>query len=411
MKSLLPRITLLFFLAGNFSLSLAQTSASSAGTSSALFLRSTVSARIAGMSDAFVAIADDENAILYNPAGLARLTNHMVVLNHTEWLEDIRFANLIYAHNIQNGFTAAVSISHMYMPAIPRTIDANGTQDGSINVSSTIIDLATGYHLFRGFYIGGGFKYFQDDLAGNTAGGFAFDAGIYSTTFLRGLTFGASAQNIGAKIKYINSSFKIPFTYRAGFAYDVGTLPFQIDLDAVKSIDSDLNFNLGAEYSFNRMFFLLVGNNFRKDSYFTPAFGVGIKYDNRYSLYYSFSDPSEIGFSHRFGIKFEFGFSAPSQKYISQTSNYRHSAPTGLTAKISNGNLFIHWQSIPNTLYNVYAKNADNKWIKITKDPVSDNYLLLKNPKTDKAYTFCVTALNDNVESPYSKEVVLYVKK
>lgn len=410
MKNLLPGI-LLSLLMGNFSLCPAQTSASSAGTSSALFLRSTVSTRIAGMAEAFVAIADDENAILYNPAGLARLTNHVFALNHTEWLEDIRFANLIYAHNISNGFTAAVSIAHMYMPEIPRIIDANGTQNGSINVSSTIIDLATGYHLFRGFYIGGGFKYFQDNLAGNTAHGFAFDAGLYSTTFLKGLSFGASVQNIGAKIKYIQSSFKIPFTYRAGFAYDIGTLPFQIDLDAVKSVDSDINFNLGVEYSFNHTFFLLVGNHFRKDSYFTPAFGVGFKYDNRYSLYYSFSDPSEIGFSHRIGIKFEFGFSSPSQKYFSSPGNHVHSAPKGLSAKISNGNIFIHWLSLPNTLYNVYAKNADNKWIKITKDPVHDNYLLLKNPKEGKAYTFCVTAINDNIESSYSKEVVLYVKK
>lgn len=391
-------------------ISIAQSSASSAGTSSALFLRSAVSARVAGLSEAFVAIADDENSILYNPAGLGKATRHTFALNHTEWLEDIRFANLIYTHKINRGFTAGISVAHMYMPEIPRIIDASGTQDGSITVSSTIVNMGIGYNLFRGFYVGSTIKYFHDNLAGNSANGFAFDAGIYSYTFLRGLTFGASVQNLGAEIKYIKDTFKIPFTYRVGFAYKIGAIPLNIGLDAVKSVDSELNINLGSEYTFNRMYFLQIGNQFRTDSYFTPTFGAGLTYNSRYSLYYSFSSPSEIGFSHRVGIKYQFG-SISSTKYLPSSTKISVKAPMGISAKVIKGNLSINWKGTSNTYYNVYAKNENDKWTKLTKKPISDNFLVLKNPKKGKTYRFCVTALKNGSESPYSRETIIYVKK
>jgi hypothetical protein len=385
-----------------------QSAASTAGTSSALFLRSTVSTRVAGLSEAYVAIADDENALLYNPAGLGKAIRHTFALNHTEWLEDIRFANLIYVHRINNGFAAGISIAHMYMPDIPRILDASGVPDGSITVSSTIVDVGTGYHLFRGFYVGAGIKYFHDNLAGNTANGIAFDAGIYSTTFLHGLTFGASAQNLGGEIQYVKDSFKIPFTYRAGLAYKTDDLPLQIGLDVVKSVDSELIINLGSEYTFNGMFFLLAGNQFRTDSYFTPTFGAGLTYDNSYSLFYSFSAPSEIGFSHRIGIKFEFGSSGST--YVPGSAKVTVNTPAGVSAKVDENNLSISWQEIAGAYYHVYAKNENNKWTRLTKTPIRDNFLVLKNPKGGKTYRFCVTSVVNGSESSYSREAIIYVK-
>ena len=175
-------------------------------------------------------------------------------------------------------------------------------------------------------------------------------------------------------------------------------------------MDSELNINFGSEFTFNRMFYIQVGNQLRKDSYFTPTFGAGLTYNNHYSLYYSFSAPSEIGFSHRIGIKFEFG-SISSSKYVPRSTKISVKAPTGLSVKITNGNIFISWESMPNTYYNVYAKNAENRWIKLTKSPIKKNYLALKNPTSGKQYTITITALKDGTESAYAKEVVLNVKK
>lgn len=400
---------IILLILGNLSFCFAQSSASAAGLSSALFLRSAVSTRVAGLGEAYVAVADDENSLLYNPAGLARIIRPAFALNHTEWLEDIRFANLIYVQNIADGLGIGISLSHMYMPGISRIIDADGTEDGTIDVSTSIATIGAGYNLFRGFYIGTGIKYFHDNLAGYTADGVAFDAGFYSYTFLKGLTLGAAVQNVGAEIKYVKESYKIPFTYRAGLAYKLTNMPLQIALDMVKSQDSEYNFNLGCEYTFDQKYYLQVGNQLRTDSYFTPTFGAGLTYDNQYSLYYAFSVPSEIGFSHRIGLKFEFG-SITSPKYVSPSVKLSAIPPSNLTAKISNGNLFISWGSVPNATYNVYAKGAQNKWVKLTKSPIDDNYLVLKNPKKGKKYTFTVTTIKNDIESPYAKETIIYVK-
>lgn len=388
---------------------LSQSAAGSAGTSSAIFLRSTLSTRVAGLSEAFAGIADDENAILYNPAGLGKSVQNTFALNHTEWLEDIRFANLIYTHRITSGFSAGISLAHMYMPDIPRILDASGTTDGSITVSSSIVNIGAGLHLFRGFYIGSAVKFFNDNLAGKTTNGLAFDAGIYSNTFVHGLTFGAALQNMGAKVKYIKKSYEIPLTYRVGFAYNVSGLPLTIGLDAVKSVDSGLNINLGSEYTFNRMIHIQAGNQVRADAYFTPTFGIGFSYDS-YSLGYSFSSPSEIGISHRIGFKYEFG-SARSSVYLPSSSKTLLRAPANVSAKIENNILSLNWTGQAGLYYNVYAKDEMNKWVKLTTSPIRDSHMELKNPTKGKTYKFCVTGLKNGKESAYSREAIIYVKK
>ena len=388
---------------------LSQSAASSSGTSSAIFLRSALSTRVAGLSEAFAGIADDENALLYNPAGLGKSLQHSFSLNHTEWLEDIRFANLIYTHRIASGFSAGISLAHMYMPDIPRILDASGTKDGSITVSSSIVNVGAGFHLFRGFYIGSAIKFFHDNLAGNTTNGLAFDAGIYSNTFVQGLTFGAAVQNMGAKVKYVKASYEIPLTYRIGFGYNVSGLPLTIGLDAVKSVDSELNINLGSEYSFNRMIYIQAGNQVRTDAYFTPTFGIGFTYDN-YNLAYSFSSPSEIGNSHRIGFKYQFG-SVRSSIYKPSSAKVPLRAPTNISAKVDNNILTISWKQTAGLYYNVYAKDEKNKWVKLTKSPIRNNHMELKNPTGGKTYKFCVTALKNGNESSYSREAIIYVKK
>ena len=201
-----------------------QNSVSTAGTSGLLFLRSGVSTRVSGLGEAFTAVADDENAILYNPAGLINLKSSVVSLNHTEWLEDIRFDNLIFAYKFNYKLSAAFAVSHMWLPAIQGKDEfGNNTED--INISSSILQLGMAYRVHPSIYLGVNTKYFHDNLADNIASGFAFDAGFYMYTFIRGLTFGLTAQNLGGKIKYISAKQKLPFTYRAGFAYKFSLCP------------------------------------------------------------------------------------------------------------------------------------------------------------------------------------------
>ena len=79
------------------SLVFSQESASGAGTASNLFLRFGTSTRVAGLSESFTGLADDENTLFYNPGGIPNIRGGVVALNHTEWFQDIRVDNIVFA--------------------------------------------------------------------------------------------------------------------------------------------------------------------------------------------------------------------------------------------------------------------------------------------------------------------------
>lgn len=65
--------------------------------SSALFLRIEPDSRSAGMGNAGVAVADNANAMFWNPSGLAFQENTQVGLTHANWLPEFN-ANLFYEY-------------------------------------------------------------------------------------------------------------------------------------------------------------------------------------------------------------------------------------------------------------------------------------------------------------------------
>ena len=147
-----------------------QNSTMSAGSASNLLLRFPASASVSGISEAYTGLANDENTILYNPAGLPNLNNTVISLNHAEWLEDIRIDNIIYGQKLTYNTSIGVSVTHMWMPAIQGK-DQYGQATENFNVSSSIIQFGLGYKIHRAFYLGLTAKYFQDKLANYTATG------------------------------------------------------------------------------------------------------------------------------------------------------------------------------------------------------------------------------------------------
>src|SRR5271170_6902635 len=59
------------------------------GDTGAAFLKLDTGPRAIGMGGSFAGLADDVNAIQYDPAGLAYLTQKEVTLMHAIWFEDI----------------------------------------------------------------------------------------------------------------------------------------------------------------------------------------------------------------------------------------------------------------------------------------------------------------------------------
>ena len=73
----------------------------------ASFLNIGVGARSLGMGGAYTALADDANALYWNPAGLSKLEKREFTASHAELFESTRLDFLAYAHPTALGTFAA----------------------------------------------------------------------------------------------------------------------------------------------------------------------------------------------------------------------------------------------------------------------------------------------------------------
>jgi len=409
MKKTIAIITNLIFL---ISIVSAQQISNVSGTASNLFLRMDLSPRSSALSGAYTAVANDENALFYNPAGLAEISTGSLGLNHVEWYEDIRMDNLVFGYNFHRKLGIALKIAHLWMPSIQGK-DEYGNSTSKLDVSSSIINFGFGYKIHPSLYAGFGIKYFRDDLAGYVADGYAFDAGLFIHLFLPGLTFGASIQNAGGEIQYDNIRERIPFSYRSGLAYKVRGLGLRLAVDVVKAVDTDVQIAAGIEYSFKRAFFLRLGNRFQTGQSLFPSYGFGLKLANKYVFDYTFLAHEQLGYTHRAGFTFHFNIKATS----SLKSNYLVSkssvlkAPYNVSANIYSDKLVVKWEKVYGARNNVYARTSSkNKWKKLNRHPLYANSIEFKKPKNKGNFYIVVKSISATTESEYSREVRVNVK-
>jgi hypothetical protein len=185
-------------------------------------------------------------------------------------------------------------------------------------------------------------------------------------------------------------------------------------LDVSKSLDTDIAVHIGAEYLVVSNFSLRMGNRFTQIEKFTPSFGVGFHFNEEYNLYYTFSNYSDLGGTHRIGISFRFGYVNKNtrSRLLYETSQIvKNIPPENIDVKIESDELIISWDRVAGVQYNVYAKHSSvNTWVKLNKIPLYNNTLKYKKPIALGNYSFKVCSVYNNKESTFSKEVSLYVK-
>jgi hypothetical protein len=383
-----------------------------AGTASVLLLRFGPNPRVAGLSEAYTGLADDENALYYNIGGLPYLRSGIVTLNHTEWFEDIRIENITVGHYLSKNIGLAAGLTHMWMPGIEAR-DNLGQAVGSFDVTSSIFNLGFAYKIIPSLSLGVGAKYFIDKLASYSSSGFGFDAGIMFNTFLPGLSAGIAVQNFGGKINYDTEDQKIPLTYRGGVVYKLYKPDLKFAMDVVKSVDTDYRINFGIEYVFQGQFSLRAGNVFTPNESFTPSMSAGFNFKKQYFLDYTFVNYQDLGGTHRLGFSFHFNRKtsrAKSLAYYDSSKPVSLVPPLNLDVDMDGETLHISWARVSGVQYNVYAKHSSKeKWIKLNKSPLYNNSMKFKKPAASGTYYFRVSSTYGGKESTYSKEVNIHV--
>ena len=332
----------------------AQRANAQAGGAAVPFLLISPDARASGMGEIGTAIADDLNAIYWNPAGLAFhgpfdpkadqekdqiIPWRQVSLTFSKWLPQFN-ADLFYSCGSFGQYfeeldgSLAFNFTFMNLGEFTRT-DAVGTPLGKFNSNEFALGVSYGTIIANDLAAGVQLKYIQSNIApsSSTSGkdgsgkgisggfdlGFLWKPKNLGSEYLDDkVSLGLNLQNVGPKVTYRNASDPLPTQLRMGIAYTLVKDEYndlKVSSDIVKLLvkrdgaNSDpipksivtgwknpgLGTAFGSEYWYDNAVALRAG-------YFTePArignrrfwnFGAGVKYDI-FSLDFSFINTME----------------------------------------------------------------------------------------------------------------------
>jgi hypothetical protein len=195
-----------------------------ANSTSAVLLELPASTRALALGNAFVAAGTDEAAIFYNPAQLAVIQKLSAGLSVQQWFLSSTLAAAAAAARVGGG-TLAVGLqvldygSSEQVLGDPASGDGSGEPTGAtISAGDYVASVAYAISI-RGIRVGATAKYVNQRLVNESGGTGAVDVG--GAFDVKGITFGASLQNVGGEIVILNDRNPLPRMVRVGAAIPV----------------------------------------------------------------------------------------------------------------------------------------------------------------------------------------------
>jgi hypothetical protein len=283
-------------------------------------LKIPLGARPAGMGEAFAGLADDMNAGLWNPAGLAQMAGYQVGLLHSNYFQDISMKYLAYAQSVFPGAGVGAYLTYFNYGSMDKVTEVNGVpvMDGSFSADGFTAVVSYGQWLAaEKMALGGAVKFFSQTIDGQSASAAALDLAALYRTGLNGLQLGLALQNVGTPI----AGFDLPVNFKAGAAYE---MPFKssakdswkimADLNAPLKDSAYISLSLGTEYSYNQMLAGRLGytikNNGNLSGLTGLTAGVGVKL-GLFSVDYAMVTFGDLGLTHQIMLSADFGVNEP----------------------------------------------------------------------------------------------------
>lgn len=313
MKKLLIFIIALSLTAGIFAASL------DAGTTGFAFSRLLFSPRASAMGSAYAGIADDAEAVFYNPAGLFQVDKSEINAVYMQYLQDINCGSLVFVKPLNENATYSVYTRFLSTTETRTLSDDQGNYlgtDGTFGYSNIEAGASYSYHISQTVNLGGTFKFLNESIDGNSAAMGAVDLGIYHITQNENLHVGIVLRNLGFQLSsFTDSEYEenLPVLADLGFGFKpLKTLTLSADL--YKPFKGDLYTRIGAEYIIHPNFYLRAGyKNDGSDwktggdneglSGLTAGFGINWL---RYELNYAVLSYGDLGMVNQIGIKYKF---------------------------------------------------------------------------------------------------------
>ncbi len=291
------------------------------GTTGGNAVKLPAAARPAALGGAFVGLADDPAALLWNPAGLAYVTTPEAAFLHAPYIADTSFEVLSYAQPLGPLGTVAGSFHYLNYGDLPSTADAGGTFGGVTGATApSDIFLMGGwgtalpplFGLDR-LKAGATAKLTLQQLTAGTAVGIGITGGALWDTPIEGLRAGTTLDNLGGTT---GDGSILPISWVAGGSYtravnrDVRATGV---LDLRAAIDSGIQFATGVEVTAYRQFTFRAGwRGGGALGGFTLGGGINqpVRWLGRTMLFkldFAHADAGELGSSQRFQLGVQLG--------------------------------------------------------------------------------------------------------
>lgn len=299
------------------------------GTSSAQFLKLGADARTTAMGQAGRAVAEDANAVYWNPAGLAALTHRHVTMTHGALYQGVFYEYLAYAQPIRSRASGrrerelradqfgAWGAALLYLNAGQISeLDNAGLGTGESYTPQDVAFIAGwGMPINRVLDLGVSGKYISSRIKGNSSTG-AFDlGGRLRLRFLFDLPWVVSAgvYNLGGRLKFIEEESPLPLTIAVGNSLRL-TKNWLVAVDVVAPKDAAPHPALGTEYRFvydaDLSGMLRLGYNRRASggdldglTGLTAGGGFGV---GRFGFDYAWAPFGALGDTHRLSLNYRF---------------------------------------------------------------------------------------------------------
>ncbi|MCF7859315.1 MAG: PorV/PorQ family protein [Candidatus Cloacimonetes bacterium] len=291
------------------------------GTSGFTFLKVNYSARAAAMGNAYTGLANEADAVFFNPAGLVQLKSPQASLTYMNYLEGINCGSAVYAHPM-NDKTVFAFFAKGLTATEDRTIaDEMGQYagvDGTFGMSDLVFGISAARYVLDILDVGINIKFIQESLDENSASAAVFDLAILHQTTNKYLKLGIAVRNIGKQLSYFTDNEyqeDMPTTFTAGFNYHPKDKIY-VTIDVYKPADNDFFGHLGIEYQVHTAIALRAGYKTNATDWATGgdkelfsgiSFGSGFdlkKYNMK--LDYAIVSFGDLGFVNQISIKYIF---------------------------------------------------------------------------------------------------------
>src|ERR1051326_2352190 len=207
-----------------------------AGTSGAQFLKIGAGARSTAMGDAFVGVADDVNAIYYNPAGLATLKNPELAAMHTQWFQGMNYDFGAFALPSDVG-TFGISAATLKADDLEKR-SADESFQGNFESLDSAYSLANAKEVRERLSVGVTARYLREKIDTASAGAWSGDIGVVKDFESRPFRLGLAIRHFGQGVKFNDESDPQPVTVDLGASTHLLRDKVTLGLDVRKARDN-----------------------------------------------------------------------------------------------------------------------------------------------------------------------------